>query len=555
MAARPRLDGYARRARAWARRVVEGKIPNGAHAIAACQRFLSDLSRIGDPDFPYRLTDDGGRWCEFLEKLPHVKGQWAQRHELLVLSDWQIFCIVNMYGWVHAKKHLRRFTAAYIEVPRKNGKTFMVAGLGIGHLTIDHEFGAEVYCGATTEAQAWEVFRPARMICLRDPDIAEAFGIDVNAKTLYRISDAARFQPVIGNPGDGSSPSAAIVDEFHEHQNSNMIDTFRTGMGARAQPMLIMITTAGSDMGGPCYAVRSDAINILTGAVSDERVFAIIFGVDDGDEWDTEAALVKANPNIDISVSRDFLLGELAQARRSSTKQSAYRTKHLNQWVGAKQAWMNMLAYQACRKRDAAIEKHRGERCIVGVDLASKLDVASVAIFFPDSGAAFVRHYLPEDTILKGGNTRYRAWHAEGALIATPGNVIDYERIEDDLKELSAVAQIMEVAYDPFQAVQFATRLEAAGFAMVQYGQTVRNMSEPMKELEAMIINKRIHFDHDPVLMWMFGNVVAKLDKKDNIFPNKERDENKIDGVVALIMCVGRWLTREPERVPDFFVA
>ena len=544
-------ESYWARAYNYADSVVSGDIVACRYVQAACRRFLADCERDDiEPGWDDRKGDWGEYWCGFLENLSHVKGKWAGSP--LLLSDWQIFCTVNIYGWRWVHNGRRRFREAYIEVPRKNGKTLWFAGLGIGHLCIDDEIGAEVYCGATSEKQAWEVFRPAKQICQNDPDLRDAMQIEVNAKTLTVTSKGGRFEPVIGNPGDGASPSCAIADEFHEHKTSDQVDTFTTGMGARQNPMMLYITTAGSDMGGPCYEKRSDVIRILDGSVNDDYVFGVIYTLDEGDEWDTVEAQKKANPNYGVSVDPDFLAGQLAQAKRSATLQSSYKTKHLNLWVGAKAAWMNMLAYQRCRKNSLSIGDFDGQRCIVGIDLATKVDIASMAILFPpqrnrSTYAAFVRHYLPEDRILEGGNTRYKSWHADGWLTATPGNVTDFGYIEDDLRELKSTYEIIEVPYDPFQATQFSTRMMDDGFPMVEVGATVRNFSEPMKHLEALILEKKIEFTMDPVLMWMFGNVVAKLDKKDNIYPNKERDDDKIDGVVALIMALSRWISRDEE--------
>lgn len=521
----------------------------------ACNRFLNDLKR---DDF-YMNDNQANGWCSFLEKMPHVKGRWAADNLTLVLSEYQIFCTVNIYGFYLKNKDKRRFREVYIEVPRKNGKSFYVASLALGMLTIDNEYGAEVYCGATSEKQAWEIFRPAKQICEKLPDLKSKFHLEVNAKTLTIMKTGSRFEPVIGDPGDGSSPSCGIADEFHEHKTSDLVDTFITGMGAREQPLMIMITTAGSDMGGPCYEKRDDVIQILNGTVQDDLIFGIIYTIDVDDQWDTIEAQVKANPNYGVSVDSDFLKGQLTQARRSPIKQVAYKTKHLNMWVGAKAAWMNMLSYQACKVKNLNIEDFKGRKCFIGIDLASKIDIASMAILFtPEHGddkySVFVKHYLPEDVIQEGGNTRYKGWHAGGHFEATPGNVIDYGYIEEDLLKLKSLYEIQEVPYDPFQATQFSTRMQAEGFPMIEVGATVKNFSEPMKELEALILKKKIQFTDCPVLTWMFGNCVAKLDKKDNIFPNKERNENKIDGVVALIMAVNRAMFHEENGSIDQFL-
>jgi phage terminase large subunit-like protein len=489
------------------------------------------------------------KWCGFLECLPHVKGKWARHREDLELSDWQVFCTVNIFGWYWVEKEKRRFRDVYVEVPRKNGKTFWFAGIGLGMFTIDGEYGAEVLCGATSEAQAWEIFRPARLVCKRTPELTAKFGIEINAKTLVRVEDESRFVPIIGNPGDGASPHCGIADEYHEHRTADLVDTLETGMGARDEPLLLQITTAGADMGGPCYTKRMDVVQILNGTVDDDNVFGIIYTLDEGDEWDTVDAQIKANPNYGISVSADFLEGQLKQARRSPSKQSAYKTKHLNMWVGAKAAWMNMLALQACRKKNISLQDMEGERCVIGIDLASKIDIACMAILFPPGKypkwRAFCKHYLPEDTI--EDSDRYRGWHAGGWITSTPGNVIDYEYIEEDLKALRSTHEIAEVPFDPFQATQFSIRMLAEGFPMIEVGATVKNFSEPMKFLEALILQRKIEFDMDPVLHWCFGNCVAALDAKDNIYPRKERPENRIDPVVALIMAVNRCVTIEPE--------
>ena len=356
--------------------VIGGTIPACQYVRQACQRFVDDLKRK-DIHLNQATAE---MWCEKLEKLPQVKGKW--RSQLLKLSEWQIFCTVNIFGW--EKNGKRRFRDVYIEVPRKNGKSFWVAGMGIGMLTWEEEPGAEVYCGATSEEQAWYVFGPAKDVCNQLPKLKKKYGVSVNAKAITILGNNSVFKPIIGNPGDGGNPSCGIADEFHEHKTSDLVDTLKTGMGSRKQPLMLSITTAGSDMGGPCYEKRSDTIKILSGAVEDDSVFGIIYTIDEEDDWDTTEAQIKANPNYGISVDADFLNGELAQARRSATKQVAYKTKHLNQWVGAKLAWMNMLAFQACRK-DMQIEDLKGERCIIGIDLASKTDIASMAILFPDT--------------------------------------------------------------------------------------------------------------------------------------------------------------------------
>mgnify|MGYP000268071504 CR=1 FL=1 len=528
---------YWQRAAAYADAVLNGDIPANVFIKLACERFVKDLQR--DDIYP---SEEGERWCRFLERLPHVKGPWASRGETLKLGDWQIFATINLYGWYYTATNLRRYREGFILVPRKNGKSFWVSGLALGHLCIDGAYGAEVYCGAASEKQAYEVFKPARLICKRLPGLRERFGIEVNAKSLNRIGDGSSFAPVIGNPGDGSSPSAAIVDEYHEHKTNDQVDTFVTGMGAREQPMLLQISTAGSDIGGPCHTKQMEVQDILRGSIEDDTVFGLIYGIDEDDEWDTIEAQKKANPNYGVSVGELFLETELKKAKRSATYQNRYRTKYLNQWVGAKTAWMNMLAYQKCRNKDLNIESMKGRDVIVTLDLASRKDFAEIGLLFPkgDKMKAFVKHYLPEDTIHETTNKRLHDWHAAGWIETTEGNTIDFQQLEDKLIEIKRDYNVIDTAYDPFQATYLVTRLQKLGFPLTEFKQNLFNMSEPMHELEALILEGNIEFEYDPVLMWQFGNVVAKVDAKGKIYPNKERDEAKIDGVVSIIMGVGR---------------
>lgn len=546
---------YTKSATQWAKSVVSGKEIRCRFVQLACKRFLDDLKKTRRKRgwTYYYDEEEAERRCAWLECLPHVKGKWAAHGDTLKLSPWQAFIVCNLFGWKSVKTGFRRFREAYSELPRKNGKSLLAAGIGLNMFTSDDEYGAEVYSGATSEKQAWEVFRPAKQICQRTDELREAYDVEVNAKSLVILSQGNRFEPIIGNPGDGASPSCAIVDEFHEHKSGDLVDTMVTGMGAREQPLLFVITTAGSDFGGPCREKRDDLIRILEGTVTDETVFGIIFTIDEDDRWDTEQALRKANPNYGVSVNREFLLSELAKARRSATKQNAFKTKHLNLWVGAKASWMNMLAFQVCKRPRLKMAKFHGQRAWLGVDLASRVDVASVAILIPQGERvhAFYRHYLPEDTVYQETrNDRYKAWAESGVLETTPGDVIDFDVIEDDLKDLASQLEIVEVAFDPFQATQFSTHMMDEGFDMIEVRPTVLNFSEPMKELEALILQKKFLYDGDPVLTWMMGNVVAKLDKKDNIYPDKERPENKIDGVVATIMAMNRWMAEKDDQMP-----
>lgn len=532
---------------AYAKGVVAGEIQAGPYVRLACKRFLNDLDRKGWA-FEYR-PDLADRAVRFEERMPHVKGRWAAQKQRLILEPWARFIECNLFGWIDKKTGLRRFRKSYEEIPRKNGKSTRVAARGLYLFAADGEAGAEVYSGATTEKQALEVFRPAWQMVQKLPALRERFGIEQagnpkNPGPMYVLEDMSRFETIIGKPGDGSSPHAAIVDEYHEHDTDQMVDAMQTGMGAREQPLLSIITTAGSNLGGPCYEQRRDIVRILEGHAEDERLFGIIFGIDEDDRWDDPASLIKANPNYGVSVFPEFLLSELEQAKRSASKQNIFRTKHLNQWVGARTAWMNMLAWQR-QKRQLDVEDFAGCRCWIGVDLASKLDVAALVMLFERNGAYYVipRFYVPEARV--EDNERYRTYVTEGVLTATPGDMTDYGFLEEELMNVARTVDVEDIAFDPAQAAYLMTRLQQAGLPVVEFPQTVRNMSDPMKEVEARTLSGSLFHDGNSMMTWMMGNVTARVDAKEHVYPRKDSAEEKIDGPVALIIAMGRAILAE----------
>ena len=536
----------------YAQSVVSGDITAGRYVVLACQRFLDDLARDWQYEFDHEAADAA---CEFMQAMPHTKGKWASRGECLKFEPWQCFIECNLFGWKHRDTGRRRFRESYEEVARKNGKSARLAARGLFTFCADGEYGAEVYSGAGSEKQAWEVFRPARDMVRRTPEMKDKLDIDVNAKNLVILANGSRFEPVIGKPGDGASPSHYICDEYHEHPDADQFETMVTGMGARDQPLASVITTAGSNLSGPCYEKRLDSIRVLEGAVQDETLFAIIYCADEADEWDSEAALEKANPNLDVSVSREFLLQQRDKARRSASLQNAYKTKHLNLWVGASVAWMNMLAWQR-QKRELNLADYAGRDAWIGVDLASKKDLAAIAILIPD-GAGFVTFYdffAPEAAAERNGKYRQLSdW-----ITFTPGSATDYGFIEDRLSELMRQLSVREIAFDPWQAQYLMQRLLERGAPVVEFPHQVRTMSDPMKEVEALVLDGRLYHGN-PVMDWQVGNVVTKQDAKENIYPTKERkgdDKQKIDGVVALIMAMGRYLSaRDDGDIGEFLAA
>jgi phage terminase large subunit-like protein len=326
-----------------------------------------------------------------------------------------------------------------------------------------------------------------------------------------------------------------------------------TGMGAREQPLLLMITTAGFNIAGPCYDQEIEAKKVLEGTLDDPELFALIYTIDDGDDWTSPAVLRKANPNFGISVDEDFLLSQQRQATQSASKQTRFKTKHLNIWCSAKSAWLNMLEWMKCADYTLRREQFKGERCYLTLDLASRSDICVLMLVFvrviegKQHFYLFGDYYLPEAAIEgaeKNANA-YRKWVIEGFLQQHDGAEIDFDLIEEDMLALVAEFGPEEVVFDPWRAAQLEQRLTKNGITAVELGAQVKNLSLPMKELESAIKAGRVHHDGNPMLTWMMSNVVAKLDAKDNIYPRKEKPEQKIDGAVASIMGIARAISGE----------
>ncbi|TVS18953.1 MAG: terminase large subunit [Gammaproteobacteria bacterium] len=537
---------YADRAKRYAEAVVSGEIPACRLVRLACQRHLDELDKQDDDAFPFEFDPSAAdEWCAFIELMPHIKGRWARERRKITLEDWQCFLVSVPFGWKRKADGLRRFRRVYVEVPRKNAKSTLTAALGLKAFAADDEFGAEVYSGAGSEKQAWEVFGPARLMAKNTTAFRDHYGVHVGAKALSILGRASKFEPIIGKPGDGASPSFSITDEYHEHATAEQYDTMVTGMGSRDQPMAWVITTAGSSIEGPCYSLRSELVDVLDGKVSDDEIFGMVYTIDEDDDWTNPESLRKANPNMGVSVREDYLLSQQRIAINHPRKAAVFKTKHLNVWVTAAAPYFNLESWNRGRS-DGTPAEWLGHPVWVGVDLASKRDLCSVVsvakreVDGEDHYWAWATHYLPEDRLEAPERAHYRGWQAEGWLTATPGVITDYDAIEEDVLALGEGHRIVGLGFDPYNATQLATHWLNEGIPCVEVPQNVRNLSEPMKWLEALIEAGRFHHYGDPVLTWALGNVTAQEDRNGNVYPRKEREERKIDPAVALIIAMSR---------------
>ena len=553
----------------YARDVLDGKILACKWIRLACERHFRDLESNDKYWFDYKEAE---KRCRFIELLPHTKGKWAAKRETIRLEGWQCFKTMSIFGWKRKSNNTRRYRRCFILEPRKNAKSTWAAGVGLSMFCIDGEHGAEIYSGATSEKQAWEVFKPARLMAMKTPALLNAYGIDVFKSNLSKMHDGSKFEPMIGNPGDGASPSCAIVDEYHEHDTDNMVDTMQTGMGAREQPLLLIITTAGDNLAGPCYSFQVYAQQVLEGVFEDDELFVLIYTVDKDTPWDTEEALIMANPNFGVSVDADFLRQQQKMAINDPRKIGVFKTKHLNMWVASKNAYFNVMRYMEAG-RNITLDQFHNQPVRIGLDLASKHDITAKEYLFKLSececqaardleseGFEYVRfgkYYLPSETAESPENQHYAPWIQEKRIIVTEGNAVDYEVIRDDImghfdenKELikpgdAQLFQLEEVAFDPHQARMMVSEMMNKGVECVEVRPLVINFSEPMKQVDALIRDRKLAHDGCGCFTWMLSCVLAKADEKDNVYPTKDKNQsqNKIDGPVALMMVMARWMS------------
>ena len=543
------MRDYVGIAEKYARDVISGKIVACHWVKQACLRQLDNLAN-GVPGFQFSVAF-ASRACVFIEHLRHIKGALAGTR--IILEPWQIFILTTVFGWVDGEKK-RRFRHVYIEVPRGNGKSALSSGVALYALAADGEGGAECYTFATTRDQARIVFDTSKAMVSMSPDLAREFGLTKQAHSVTVMKTGSVLMPksAEGSTLDGLNTHIAVIDELHAHKTRELYDVVVTSLGKRRQPLLWVITTAGFDNTGICYEVRTMVTRVLDRTVIDDAQFGIIYTIDPDDDWRTEAALKKANPNWGVSVMPAEVMRLQRTAMELPSSQNNFKTKHLDVWCSASAAWMDSNAWAACEDTGLDLADFEGCPCWIGLDLAAKNDITAKVRLFPykDGFAVFAEYYLPKISIEKATNSQYSGWEIEGRLTATDGAMTDMKVVEEGLREDLSRFDVQAIGFDPWNALSLSTSLANDGAPMVEYRNTVEKFSDPMKRVEAMVQGGKLRHGDDPVMRWMMGNVVAKRDAKDNIFPRKERYENKIDGVVALIMAVG--LAGVPEEKSNF---
>ncbi|WP_430009857.1 terminase large subunit [Methylophaga lonarensis] len=525
----------------------------------AVERHDRDLKEAANRGL-FFCEDSARRALLVFGYLKHSKGEWAG--QTVVLAPWQAWNIACVFGWKHEDTGKRRFRSVYEEVGRKNGKTTKLAGIGIIGLCKDDEGGPEIYAAATKREQSRILFDEVCRMIKQSPPLRRR--LEVQQHRILNPSNFGKFEPLSadGSTMDGLNPHMPLVDELHAHKTSEVWDVLRSALGARSQPLMWTITTAGFNKNGICYEVRDYAIKVLSEVIDDDSFFANIYTIDEGDDWQDESCWVKANPNLGVSVSLDYLREMARQAALMPQAKVNFLTKHLNVWVTGDALWCNIERWKLCAAEYGIADLTKAVRVHLAIDLSTVSDLTSiggVAVFEDGSWKVFSKSYLPEDAVNNGmrkTTVPFKQWEEQGWLTLTPGNVVDYTWIERDVEALMELLPVEDVAFDRWNSSQLVNNLTEKDVPMVAFGQGYASMNAPMKEIERRYLSRQLEHNDNPVLNWAMSNLVADQDPAGNIKPAKNKSSEKIDPAVAVIMAAGRAMAvdDEPEATPELII-
>ena len=521
--------------------VTAGKAVACKFVKQACQRYLSDLS---DERFEFRL-DRVAHAVRFIGVLKHFSGM--ANNKPFKLEDWQLFIVANLVGWYWIGTGKRRFNEAYVSIARKNGKTALFAALMIYFLIADGEPDATVLISANSREQATRVdFQMVRGFLQK---------LDPNGKTVkaqrnqVKVAKTTNMMYVTASDAsklDGYNISACLVDEYHEADTSEVKDVLKTAMGNRRNPLQCVVTTRGFDMSKPCFALDQYAQQVLGGEKQDDALFAMIFTLDEGDDWHDPSVWPKANPNIGVTTSAQYIAGELAKANASTSDEINFRTKLMNQWVESKTIWISddrIVEHMV----PLDFEQFKGLPCYVGIDLAAVSDITSVSFLWSIDGKYHfkVMNYLPSDALAsKENSVRYREFDMRGELVIFPdSNVTDYDRILEDLKRINRITPIYLISYDQWNSTQMIINATNYGFNCMPFSQSLSSFNRPTKEFERAMLSGNVVMDRNECVRWAFRNVLIKTDAHENQQIIKATAMSKIDPAVSMMMALVGYLT------------
>jgi phage terminase large subunit-like protein len=531
----------------YAKDVAKGKVVASKKVRLACERHQRDLKKAKRKRYPYYFNKDIAQYyIDFFSLLKHSKGEWGGKPVLL--EPWQLFIVASLFGWLRKGENTRRFKFAYISTARKNGKSTFLSGIGLELFVADAEPGVEVYTAATKREQAKITHNEAKRMVKKSPELLEYLKIFRDSILFDEIDGI--FVPLGADADtmDGLNIHGAIIDELHAHKTRDLWDVLESGTGSRRQPLIVAITTAGFNINGICYELYKDCENILEGIYDNETWFAFIAELDEGDDWTDESVWIKANPNLGVSAKLENIQDACVVAKQRVTKQNNFLCKRMNLWVNQAKRWINLDDW---RKNDKDLPDLRGRPCYGGVDLSSTGDLTCVCLEFPldDGSYAVISHYfIPEDRALDHERTDkvpYKAWAKEGYVTLIPGNVIDYDYVQEWVEEAGEIYEIVEIAFDPYNAMQWNLSMEKQGFTMVMLKQNYSNLSPSLKDMERIIMKHQVVHGNNPVLTFCINNAVTKTGPSGNIMLDKSKATNRIDGAVAFACSHARAIMHE----------
>lgn len=528
--------------------VQDKKILTGKYTKQAIDRFIKFREKYEFRPKKVKHVED------FIGRLKHFQGKHSGKP--FILSGWQSFIVASIFGFYNKTTGKRVTRNAYIEVSRKQGKTALLAAISLYCLLADGESGAECDCVANSRDQARILF-----------ELCQGFasGLDLKQKYVKSYRNSIKF-PINksflqvlssdANRLDGFNSSLFVEDEVHAARDSKLYDVLKSSQGMRENPLAICITSAGFDRFGFCYKMRTTCTEILSGLKEDDSQFVAIYSIDEDDDWKDESVWIKANPNLGITVSLDYLREMVQQAINNTTLEVSTRTKNLGQWLSSQDIW---IPDDLLLESTEDIKPESFSECFVGVDLASVSDFTAVSYLFKGKEKYYFKtdYYLPSATLQDNSNsTLYKEWKRQGLLKITDGNVCDYDYILSDLLKMGKIVPIRKIAYDQYNSTQWAIDAESLGLPLEPYSQALWNFNRPTKEFERLIKSGKIVLDNNEITRWCFKNVELKHDHNENVKPvksgGKKSGQNKIDGVIAILQALGIYL-ETPET--DYTIA
>ena len=487
------------------------------------------------------------RAVSFIQQLQHTNGEWDNKPFLLL--PWQEEIVRNIFGVIKENGY-RQFSTAFVECPKKQGKSELAAAIALYMLCADGEQGAEIYGCAADRAQASIVFNVAMQMVKKNDDLSQRIKILESIKRLVYIPTHSYYQVLSSEVATkfGYNVQACIFDELVSQKDRKLYDTMTKGASAaRKQPLNFVITTAGNERESICYEVHQKAIDILEGRKKDPTFYPVVYAAADDDDWTDPAVWKKVNPSLDVTVDMEFYENACANARDNPAEEIQFRQFHLCQWTNSSVRWMPMDKWEACG--EAYTEKDlEGRACYAGLDLSSTSDLTAFVLVFPPTDMD--EHYrvipyfwLPNETLalrVRRDHVMYDVWEKQGYLHTTEGNVVHYGFIEEFIRKLGERFDIREIAYDRWNASMMVQALQDDGFTMVPFGQGYRDMSNPTKDLMRLVLEGTLRHDRNPVLRWCIDNVFVRTDPAGNLKIDKEKSTEKVDGAVALVMALDR---------------